>query len=93
MRALALLLVLASPLGAEDYRCTDPRGCTAIITQDGEVEEVPFRRGDIVSTEDGWILPPGPNGWRKLNQRKPVTPPPPPPPKPWWERFWDWISW
>lgn len=92
MKALALLLLLAPLASAEDYRCTDPQGCTAHITEDGEPRTETFRRGDIVSTEDGWTIPDA--GWKKLHQKD--TPPPTPPEpdgRPWWERFWDWISW
>ena len=64
-------LVLATSLTgwAEDYKCTDDAGCTAQITEDGELQEVTFRKGDLVNTEDGWIVSTD-DGWVKVKKKK-----------------------
>lgn len=64
------LLVLAAgiPAHAEDYQCDDDAGCTARINEDGVLEEVVFRKGDLVSTEAGWIVSPD-DGWVKVRTK------------------------
>ena len=66
----AVLLVLAadSPAHAEDYQCKNDSGCTARIAEDGELQEVSFRKGDLVSTEAGWIVSPD-DGWEKVRTK------------------------
>jgi hypothetical protein len=64
----AALLLLAAPARAEDYQCTDDTGCTARITEDGEVQEVTFRKGDLVSTEAGWVVS-ADDGWVKVKSK------------------------
>jgi len=71
-RTLARLLTVigiasltALPLFAEDYQCRRAAGCSASIPEDGELLEVSFRKGDLVSTEDGWIVNPD-DGWVKI---------------------------
>jgi hypothetical protein len=59
------VLVAAIPSRAEDYQCTDDAGCTARITEDGELQEVTFRKGDLVSTEAGWVVSTD-DGWAKV---------------------------
>lgn len=63
----AALLVLAAgiPVFAEDYQCGEEAGCSAQITEDGELQEVVFRKGDLVSTEAGWVVSPD-DGWVKV---------------------------
>ena len=63
--AAALLVLAAAPSFAEDYQCTSDDGCTARITEDGEVQEVVFRKGDMVSTEAGWVVSTD-DGWHKV---------------------------
>jgi len=63
-----LVLAVGSPAQAEDYQCTDDAGCSARITEDGEVQEVVFRKGDLVSTEAGWVVSPD-DGWTKVKTK------------------------
>jgi len=65
---LALMVALASVASGEDYQCTWDAGCTARINRDGELTEVQFRRGDIVSTGEGWIVSTD-DGWRLIETR------------------------
>lgn len=65
MRAMLFLLLLASLTSAEEYQCVLADGCSAQITRDGELQTVDFRRGDIVSTEVGWLVSPD-DGWEKV---------------------------
>jgi hypothetical protein len=53
---------------AEDYKCTESAGCTAQINEDGELQEVTFRKGDLVSTEAGWIVSQD-DGWVKVKPK------------------------
>ncbi len=63
MAALALALTAR----AEDYQCGAGEGntCTARITEDGELKEVEFRNGDMVSTDAGWSVSTD-DGWVKV---------------------------
>ena len=53
---------------AEEYKCTDDAGCSARINEDGELQEVTFRKGDLVSTEDGWVVSTD-DGWVKVKRK------------------------
>lgn len=66
-RVLAAGLVIAAgwPSHAEDYQCGDEAGCTARITEDGELQEITFRKGDMVSTDAGWSVSTD-DGWVKV---------------------------
>lgn len=66
----AAMLVLAAgiPSHAEDYQCEDDAGCTARINEDGELQDVVFRKGDLVSTEAGWVVSPD-DGWVKVRTK------------------------
>lgn len=66
--AALLVLAVGFPAHAEDYQCKDDAGCTASITEDGEVQEVSFRKGDLVSTEAGWVVSPD-DGWVKVKTK------------------------
>jgi hypothetical protein len=68
--AAAVLLATAAglPAYAEDYQCGNDSGCTARINDDGEIEEVTFRKGDLVSTEAGWVVSPD-DGWIKVQSK------------------------
>jgi hypothetical protein len=66
--AALLALVTGLTVHAEDYKCTDDAGCTAKITEDGELQEVSFRKGDLVSTEAGWVVSPD-DGWVKVKTK------------------------
>ena len=66
--AAGLVLAVGFPLSAEDYQCGDDAGCSAQITEDGELQEVVFRKGDLVSTEAGWVVSPD-DGWVKVKTK------------------------
>lgn len=66
--AALIFLAVGFPASAEDYQCNDDAGCTARITEDGEVQEVSFRKGDLVSTEAGWVVSPD-DGWVKVKTK------------------------
>jgi len=63
--AAVLVLAMGWPSHAEDYQCGDDAGCTARITEDGELQEVTFRKGDMVSTDAGWTVSTD-DGWVKV---------------------------
>jgi len=66
----AVVLAMATGLSshAEDYQCQNDSGCSASITEDGELQEVVFRKGDLVSTEDGWVVSTD-DGWVKVKAK------------------------
>ncbi len=66
--AVVLLSAAGLPSHAEDYQCTNASGCVARIAEDGELTEVVFRKGDLVSTEAGWIVNPE-DGWVKVRTK------------------------
>ena len=66
MLVAALLSVL---LAVEDFRCSEDNGCDARINRDGNLETVSFRKGDLVSTEDGWYIIHD-DGWVKVKGNK-----------------------
>ena len=68
-RRCAIVSTAALPLFAEDYQCQNNAGCSAQIPRDGGLEEVSFRKGDLVSTDDGWIVNPD-NGWVKVRSKR-----------------------
>jgi len=70
-RFLAVVLLTAAglPTHAEDYQCTNSAGCVGRIEEDGELTEVVFRKGDLVSTEAGWIVSPD-DGWVKVRTKQ-----------------------
>jgi len=63
--AAVLVTVFGFSSSAQDYQCSDDAGCTATINEDGELEEVVFRKGDLVSTESGWVVS-SDDGWVKV---------------------------
>ena len=88
IRALSLAVVLfgaSTPVGAEDFVCTSPGGCEARITRGGKLTSTTFRKGDMVSTEAGWVVSTE-DGWKKVKTRDDGTKEAPPPPQhhPWW---------
>lgn len=52
-----------------DYQCRDANGCPADINVMGRLVTVHFRKGDIVSTEDGWYVSTE-EGWEKFKPKK-----------------------
>ena len=63
-----LILAFGYYSNAQDYQCDDDAGCTASINEDGELEEVVFRKGDLVSTEAGWVVS-SDDGWVKVKTK------------------------
>ena len=68
-RSLVFLIALAVPTLAEDYQCKNSGGCDASITVDGELQEMSFRKGDIVNTDAGWVVHPD-DGWEKVRSNE-----------------------
>lgn len=58
--ALVLAAVWCAPAAGDDFKCDDISGCNALNTSTGSV--ITFRKGDIVSTERGFVVA-GDNGW------------------------------
>jgi hypothetical protein len=70
-RAIPVALLLAATAltaVAEEYQCRTAGGCTATMGGGDNPRTVRFRRGDLVSTDDGWIVNPG-DGWVKIYRR------------------------
>ena len=65
LMSLMAALCLAAPPLAEDYQCGSDAGCVARHTVDGELEEVTFRKGDMVSTDALWTVSTD-DGWVKV---------------------------
>jgi hypothetical protein len=63
--AAVILLAAGVSSRAEEYQCDSDAGCSARINEDGELQEVTFRKGDLVSTEAGWDVSPD-DGWVKV---------------------------
>jgi hypothetical protein len=66
---LAIVAGTAIPAHAEDFRCKDSTGCLAQVSENGELKTVAFRRGDLISTKDGWIVDPN-QGWKKIRVQR-----------------------
>ena len=73
LKTIAFLTCFAGLAFASDYQCRETNGCTALISENGQLKTVNFRKGDIVCTEDGWIVSTE-DGWKKLKRKK-TTPP------------------
>ena len=69
LAVLGIASITALPFLAEDYQCRRATGCPASISEDGELIEVRFRKGDLVSTDDGWIVNPD-DGWVKIRAKR-----------------------
>lgn len=66
--SFAVLFVLAALASAEEFMCRPPPGqvqCECTIVVGKGITTVVFDKGDIVSTEAGW-LPDRDKGWVKL---------------------------
>ena len=73
--ALSLLAILAMaglPARAQDYQCRNASGCKARESVDGKLTSVNFRKGDLVSTEDGWVVDTD-DGWKKVRTKQQAT--------------------
>lgn len=72
MKRLLALLLLTSLASAEEYICRPPapqQTCPCRIVVKGKgITTVSFRKGDIVSTEAGWLPDPERGGWVKLKK-------------------------
>ncbi len=69
LTAAVTLAAAAGSAYAADYQCREANGCTAEISQNGQLVTVNFRKGDIISTEDGWLVSTE-DGWEKLKAKK-----------------------
>ncbi len=65
MKWILALLLMSAAAFAEDYQCGNDAGCPARITEDGVLNEVMFRKGDMVSTDAGWSVSTD-DGWVKV---------------------------
>ena len=65
LTAAITLVSAAVETQAADYQCRESNGCTAQISENGQLKTVSFRKGDIVCTEDGWIVSTE-DGWKRL---------------------------
>ena len=72
LTVIGLTAIMAIPTYARDYRCKDVSGCIAQIPENGQLKTVLFRKGDIISTEEGWIVNPT-NGWAKVKSSSTET--------------------
>ena len=60
---------MAAPASrAGDYKCTDSAGCVARKSVNGKLLMTNFRKGDLISTKDGWIINPD-DGWSKVRTK------------------------
>ena len=58
LSAIALLAAAGIPSQAQDYQCRQTGGCEARKSVNGKLTKTKFRKGDLVSTEDAWIVDP-----------------------------------
>jgi len=66
--AILSLIVFSGFAISEDFKCTRDCGCKARITEDGAIKDVTFRKGDLISTEAGWVVTPD-DGWLKIRTK------------------------
>lgn len=64
----SLMAVTATTLVAfaDDYQCASDNGCSAFQSTEGGTRRVRFKKGDIISTSNGWIVNPA-DGWSKVD--------------------------
>jgi hypothetical protein len=65
LTVLVLMAAAGAPSEAQDYQCKNAGGCVARKSKNGKLSSVKFRKGDLVSTEDGWVVDPD-DGWKKV---------------------------
>jgi len=61
---LMLAALWCQPVAGDDYVCSEEDGCEALPPGDGPT--VKFRKGDVVSTDRGWVVIQA-NGWVELD--------------------------
>ncbi len=61
---MAVVTCASSVSLAKDYQCRLKNGCVAYKGGNGVVKAVKFRKGDWISTRDGWFVNPN-TGWKK----------------------------
>jgi len=61
-------MFLGVPTEAQDFQCRNAAGCVARRPVNGTLQSVNFRKGDLVSTDDGWIVDPD-DGWKKVRSK------------------------
>jgi hypothetical protein len=62
---LVAAIAVAAFANAEEWQCGADAGCTARITEDGEVHDVEFRKGDMINSDAGWSASTD-DGWVKI---------------------------
>jgi hypothetical protein len=62
VKTIAVAIILAFSASAEVYECTHEDGCIAKRGPAGDMQEVRFAEGDLISSEGNWVTPPG-EGW------------------------------
>jgi hypothetical protein len=68
LSVIALVAAAASPAIAQDYQCKQAAGCTAQKPSNGSLKRVKFKKGDLISTDDGWVVNPD-DGWKKVRSK------------------------
>lgn len=53
---------------AKDYQCREMNGCVAQKVINGVLQTVSFRKGDLISTQDGWVVDSS-LGWKKIKSK------------------------
>lgn len=67
--AVATTVVAVSSISlAKDYQCRLRSGCVAYKVVNGVSKPVSFRKGDLVSTQDGWVVDTT-KGWKKIKSK------------------------
>ena len=68
-RLLGAALVAAAlglTAGADEYLCDDTAGCVAELDTPEGTRTVTFRQGDMINTDDGWVVDTA-DGWSRLD--------------------------
>ena len=65
---VAAATLLSGVSAAKDYQCGTRAGCVAYKVVNGVSQPVNFRKGDLVSTQDGWSVDTT-DGWKKVKSK------------------------
>ena len=68
LAATSILVAFGSVSAAKDYQCRQNQGCVAHKVVDGVLQPVSFRKGDLISTDDGWLVDSS-QGWKKIKSK------------------------
>ena len=66
--ATTVIVAVSSVSAAKDYQCRQRSGCVAYKMVNGDLQSVSFRKGDLVSTQDGWVVDSS-QGWKKIKSK------------------------